>query len=313
MKVFITGGAGFIGSHLADAFVSRGDQVTVLDNFSTGTASNLSKSFVEVVDGDIRDAALIDRLVAKSDLVMHMAAALGVKNIMENPLEAISTNLGGSEVVLKAVTRHNKRTFIASTSEVYGKNPNQPLSETDDRVVGAPQNFRWTYSDAKALEEAVATILHKEHQLPVTTIRFFNTVGPRQTGAYGMVLPRFVAAAKKNEPLIVHGDGSQSRVFGHVADAVDGIFSLLSNDKSIGEVFNIGGQGEITIKELAEKVIAQTNSKSEIQYIPYKEAYGAGFEDMQRRVPNIGKIEALTGWSPKRDLTQIIKDISEAI
>lgn len=313
MKVLITGGAGFIGSHLADAFVSRGDQVTVLDNFSTGTASNLNKSFVEVVDGDIRDAALIDRLVAKVDLVMHMAAALGVKNIMENPLEAISTNLGGSEVVLKTVTRHSKRTFIASTSEVYGKNPKQPLSESDDRVVGAPQNYRWTYSDAKALEEAVATILHKEHQLPVTTIRFFNTVGPRQTGVYGMVLPRFVEAAKKNEPLIVHGDGSQSRVFGHVADAVEGVFSLLENEKSIGEVFNIGGQGEITIKELAEKVISQTNSKSEIQYIPYKEAYGAGFEDMQRRVPSLEKIRSFTGWAPKRDLTQIISDIAEAI
>lgn len=312
MKVLITGGAGFIGSHLTDAFVKRGDKVTIIDNFSTGTANNL-KSFAKIIDGDIRDAALIDQLVSKADLVMHMAAALGVKNIMENPLEAISTNLGGSEVVLKAVTRHNKRTFIASTSEVYGKNPKQPLSETDDRVVGAPQNWRWTYSDAKALEEAVATIMHKEKGLPVTTLRFFNTVGPRQTGAYGMVLPRFVAAAKKNEPLIVHGDGFQSRVFGHVSDAVDAVFSLIENDKSIGEVFNIGGQGEITIKELAEKVIAQTNSKSEIQYIPYKEAYGAGFEDMQRRVPNIAKIKEFTGWEPKRDLTQIISDIADAI
>ena len=312
MKVLITGGAGFIGSHLIDAFVKRGDQVTIIDNFSTGTADNL-KSFAQVIEGDIRDAHLMDKEVAKADLVMHMAAALGVKNIMENPLESISTNLGGSEVVLKAVTRHNKRTFIASTSEVYGKNPKQPLSETDDRVVGSPQNYRWTYSDAKALEEAVATIMHKEQGLPVTTLRFFNTVGPRQTGAYGMVLPRFVKAAKENQPLIVHGDGSQSRVFGHVTDAVEAVFSLIENEKSIGEVFNIGGQGEITIKELAEKVIAQTNSKSEIQYIPYKEAYGAGFEDMQRRVPNIEKINSFTGWKPKRDLTQIISDIAEAI
>ena len=312
MKVLITGGAGFIGSHLADAFVKRGDQVTIVDNFSTGTADNL-KSFAQIIDGDIRDAELIDQLVAKADLVMHMAAALGVKNIMENPLESISTNLGGSEVVLKAVTLHNKRTFIASTSEVYGKNPKQPLSETDDRVVGAPQNWRWTYSDAKALEEAVANIMHKEKGLPVTTLRFFNTVGPRQTGAYGMVLPRFVKAAKENQPLVVHGDGSQSRVFGHVADAIEAVFSLIENEKSIGEVFNIGGQGEITIKKLAEKVIAQTNSKSEIQYIPYKEAYGAGYEDMQRRVPNIDKIKTLTGWTPKRDLTQIISDIAKAI
>jgi UDP-glucose 4-epimerase len=242
-----------------------------------------------------------------------MAAALGVKNIMENPLESISTNLGGSEILLKSVTRHQKRTFIASTSEVYGKNPNQPLSETHDRVIGAPQNYRWTYSDAKALEEAVATIMHQKHQLPVTTIRFFNTVGPRQTGAYGMVLPRFVKAAKENSPLTIHGDGTQSRVFGHIHDAIDAVFSLLNTEKSIGEVFNVGGQGEISIKELAEKVISQTNSTSEIHYIPYKEAYGAGFEDMQRRVPDLTKINKLTGWAPKRDLTQIISDIAESI
>jgi len=312
MKVLITGGAGFIGSHLTDAFVKRGDQVTIIDNFSTGAADNL-KSFAQVIEGDIRNADLIDKEIAKADLVMHMAASLGVKNIMENPLEAISTNLGGSEVVLKAVTRYQKRTFIASTSEVYGKNPKQPLSETDDRVVGSPQNYRWTYSDAKALEEAVATIMHQQHQLPVTTIRFFNTVGPRQTGAYGMVLPRFVKAAKSNEALTVHGDGSQSRVFGHVADAVEAVFALLDNEKSIGEVFNVGGQGETTIKALAEQVISQTGSNSEIQYIPYKEAYGAGFEDMQRRVPDLSKIKALTGWQPKRDLTQIISDIAETI
>jgi len=312
MKVLITGGAGFIGSHLTDAFVNRGDQVTIIDNFSTGSADNL-KSFAQVIEGDIRDAALIDKHVAQSDLVMHMAAALGVKNIMENPLESISTNLGGSEILLKSVTRHQKRTFIASTSEVYGKNPKQPLSETDDRVIGAPQNFRWTYSDAKALEEAVATIMHQQHQLPVTTLRFFNTVGPRQTGAYGMVLPRFVKAAKANQPLTIHGDGSQSRTFGHIHDAIDAIFALLATEKSIGEVFNIGGQGETTIKALAEKVITQTNSKSQLEYIPYKEAYGAGFEDMQRRVPDLTKIKNLTGWQPKRDLTAIISDIAESI
>lgn len=312
MKVLITGGAGFIGSHLTDAFVNRGDQVTIIDNFSTGSADNL-KSFAQVIEGDIRDAALIDKHVAQSDLVMHMAAALGVKNIMENPLESISTNLGGSEILLKSVTRHQKRTFIASTSEVYGKNPKQPLSETDDRVIGAPQNFRWTYSDAKALEEAVATIMHQQHQLPVTTLRFFNTVGPRQTGAYGMVLPRFVKAAKANQPLTIHGDGSQSRTFGHIQDAIDAVFALLATEISIGEVFNIGGQGETTIKELAEKVITQTNSKSQMEYIPYKEAYGAGFEDMQRRVPDLTKIKNLTGWQPKRDLTAIISDIAGSI
>ena len=310
MKVLITGGAGFIGSHLAESFVKRGDQVTIIDNLSTGTISNLSGLFVEVVEGDIRDAVLMDRLVAKSDLVMHMAATLGVKNIMEKPLEAISTNLGGSEVLLRTVNKHQKRTFIASTSEVYGKNPKQPLSETDDRVVGSPQNFRWTYSDAKALEEAVATIMYKEHQTPITTVRFFNTVGPRQTGAYGMVLPRFVSAAMKNEPIVVHGDGSQSRTFGHIADAVDAVFALLDTEKSIGEVFNVGGTGEITIKELAQKVIAATDSKSEIKFQPYEEAYGVGFEDMPRRVPNLAKIKKFTGWQPKRTLDQIIADIA---
>ena len=217
-----------------------------------------------------------------------------------------------SGLKFKRSFKFKKRIMVASTSEIYGKNPIQPLHEESDRVVGAPQKIRWTYSDAKALEEAVATIMHQQHQLPVTTIRFFNTVGPRQTGAYGMVLPRFVAAAKSNQPLQIHGDGSQSRVFGHVADAVEALFALLETDKSIGEVFNIGGQGETTIKALAEKVIAQTGSKSELQYIPYKEAYGAGFEDMQRRVPDLTKIKEFTGWQPKRDLTQIISDIAKA-
>ena len=311
MKVLITGGAGFIGSHLVDAFTLRGDQVTVIDNLTTGSATNLAgNTDIEFVDGDIRDAALMEQLISKSDLVMHMAAALGVKNIMHNPLESLSINFHGSEVVLETAAKYQKRIFIASTSEVYGKNPYQPLSESDDRVVGAPQKFRWTYSDAKALEEAVATVLFETKQLPVTTARFFNTVGPRQTGAYGMVLPRFVSAAKENKPLVVHGDGSQSRVFCHVADAVDAVFSLLAHEQSIGEVFNVGGQSEVTIKALAEQVISQTNSSSKIEYISYESAYGSGFEDMQRRVPNLAKIKAFTGWQPKRDLTQIISDIA---
>ena len=313
MKVLITGGAGFIGSHLADAFVSRGDQVTVVDNMSTGSVSNLSNSFVQIVDGDIRDANLMDNLIEKNDLVMHMAAALGVRNIMENPLESISTNLGGSEVILKSVTKHQKRTFIASTSEVYGKSEKQPLSETDDRLVGAPQNFRWTYSDAKALEEAVATVMHTKYQLPVTTVRFFNTVGPRQSGAYGMVLPRFVSAALKNEPLKVYGNGLQTRTFGHISDAIEAVFSLLSNENSIGEVFNVGGIGEISILDLANKVIQLTNSNSSIEMIPFEEAYGAGFEDMPRRVPNLAKIKAFSGWQPTKTLDQIILDVAASI
>ena len=221
MRAFITGGAGFIGSHLADALIARGDSVTILDNLSTGSKKNIAhlEGKITVHEGDIRDKELVDTLVQGSDTVFHMAAALGVKNIMEHTIESIDRNFNGSEVVLHAATKYNKRLLIASTSEIYGKNPNQPLHEESDRVVGAPQKIRWTYSDAKALEEAVAHTLHKTHGLKVTTVRFFNTVGPRQTGQYGMVVPRFIQAALKNEDIIIYDDGSQSRVFCHVEDA----------------------------------------------------------------------------------------------
>ena len=228
MRAFITGGAGFIGSHLADALIARGDTVTILDNLSTGSRKNIAhlEGKITIVEGDIRDKDLVDNLVSESDTVFHMAAALGVKNIMEHTIESIDRNFSGSEVVLNAATKHNKRLLIASTSEIYGKNPNQPLNEESDRVVGAPQKIRWTYSDAKALEEAVAHTLHKTHGLKVTTVRFFNTVGPRQTGQYGMVVPRFIQAALKNEDIIIYDDGSQSRVFCHVEDAVRAVLTL---------------------------------------------------------------------------------------
>jgi len=312
MRVFITGGAGFIGSHLADHYVNADHAVTLLDNFSTGSKSNIANldGKVTTVDGDIRNIDLVDQLTKDADLVLHMAAALGVNTILESPLESMSTNIAGSEVVLNTAAKHNKRIIIASTSEIYGKNPKQPLSETDDRVVGAPQKIRWTYSDAKAIEEAMAFALHQEKQLPVTTVRLFNTVGPRQTGRYGMVVPRFVHAALKNEPITIYGDGTQSRVFCHVLDAVSAIATMANTDSTIGDVYNVGGTGEVTIKQLAEQVLSVTGSKSAITYTPYLDAYPAGFEDIQRRVPDISKVKGAIGWAPTKDLNQIISDIA---
>ena len=312
MRVFITGGAGFIGSHLADHYINAGHQVTILDNFSTGSKTNIAhlEGKVATLDSDIRNIELIESLTKDADLVLHMAAALGVNTILESPLESMNTNITGSEVVLNAAAKFNKRIIIASTSEIYGKNPKQPLSETDDRVVGAPQKIRWTYSDAKAIEEAMAFAMHQEKKLPVTTVRLFNTVGPRQTGRYGMVVPRFVHAALKNEPITIYGDGTQSRVFCHVDDAVQAIAVIAHTDSTIGDVFNVGGTGEASIKQLAEQVVALTGSASEITYTPYSDAYPAGFEDIQRRVPDISKIKSAIGWMPGKDLNQIIRDIA---
>jgi UDP-glucose 4-epimerase len=314
MRAFITGGAGFIGSHLADALIARGDTVTILDNMSTGSRTNIAhlEGKITIHEGDIRDKELVDKLVSESDTVFHMAAALGVKNIMEHTIESIDRNFSGSEVVLNAATKHNKRLLIASTSEIYGKNPNQPLNEESDRVVGAPQKIRWTYSDAKALEEAVAHTLHKTHGLKVTTVRFFNTVGPRQTGQYGMVVPRFIQAALKNEDIVIYDDGSQSRVFCHVEDAVKAVLTLTDTDSTIGDYFNVGGTGETTIKQLAEQVIERTQSTSQVMYIPYTDAYPAGFEDMQRRVPDITKIKNALGWEPTHTLDSIIDSVAES-
>ena len=315
MRVFITGGAGFIGSHLAKNYEETGHVVTILDNFSTGSVENLkSIDFAgETINGDIRNQKLLEPLIEDSDLVLHMAAALGVDNIMNSTLESISTNVIGSTTVLETAAKFQKRIIIASTSEIYGKNPKQPLNELDDRVIGSPQNFRWSYSDSKAIEESVARVLYLEKRLPVTTVRFFNTIGPRQSAKYGMVVPRFTASALSGRDLEVYGDGEQTRVFCHVEDAIAGVISLVDNQESIGEVFNVGGFGEISIFSLAERVIQLTNSNSKIRLVPYIDAYPVGYEDMQRRVPDNSKLQKLTGWQAKIDLNEAILDIAKSL
>jgi UDP-glucose 4-epimerase len=310
VRVLITGGAGFIGSHLCDALVAEGKEVVILDNLSTGSKKNIAHlaGKIQVFQGDIRDQKLVESLVAESDLILHMAAALGVYNILENPIESISTNFYGSEITLNAAAKYDKRILIASTSEIYGKNPKQPLSETDDRVIGAPQKLRWTYSDAKALEEATAHALFLTKNLKVTTVRLFNTVGPRQTGKYGMVIPRFILAALENTPIKIFGSGLQSRVFCHVIDSVKAIIALVSDKNTIGEVFNIGGLDEISVLNLAKLIIERTGSKSDLVFMSYDDAYSIGYEDMARRVPDITKLTSFTGWLPKLDIKTIIDD-----
>ena len=312
MKYLITGGAGFIGSHLAEKLIARGDQVVIFDNLSTGSDSNLAgiKEKIKFEEGDILDKGVIDRLVSESDYVVHLAAALGVFNIVNKPLESLKTNLQGSEIVLKACDKYRKPVLLASTSEIYGKNDKVPLNEEDDRIIGHPLKSRWSYSEAKAVDESLAYFYYLENKLPIRIVRFFNTVGPRQVGHYGMVVPRFVGAALKNEPLSVYGSGDQIRCFCHVTDAVRGLLLVMDSDKAIGEVFNVGNNQQISIMELAKKVIEITGSKSRIEKIAYEKAYPQGFEDMQRRVPDISKIKQVLGWSPEINLDQIIKDIS---
>ena len=311
MKILITGGAGFIGSHLSELLISEGNQVIALDNQSTGSAKNLNPSSnLEVIKGSILDSNLVDSLMSKVTVCFHLAAALGVKNIVEYPLESLETNIKGSEIVLNAATKYQVRTLLASSSEVYGKNPNQPLTEDSDRVLGSPKVARWSYSEAKAVDEFYAFQLNKQKKLPVTIARLFNTVGPRQSGSYGMVLPRFVSAAVSNQPLTVYGDGSQSRTFSAVSDVVAALNELLKSDLTIGEVFNVGGNQLITIKALAEKVIKLTNSNSKIEYKTYKEVYGADFEEPNSRVPDINKIKSAIGWSPKKGLDEIISELA---
>ena len=312
MKYLITGGAGFIGSHLAEKLIARGDQVVIFDNLSTGSASNLSgvKEKIKFEQGDILDKVVIDKLVAESDYVVHLAAALGVFNIVNKPLESLKTNLQGSEVVLEACDKHRKPVLVASTSEIYGKNDKVPLNEEDDRIIGHPLKSRWSYSEAKAVDESLAYFYYLENKLQIRIVRFFNTVGPRQVGHYGMVVPRFISAALKNEPLSVYGSGDQIRCFCHVKDAVRGLLLVMDSDKAVGEVFNVGNNQQISIMELAKKVIEITGSKSTIEKIAYEKAYPQGFEDMQRRVPDISKIKQVLGWSPEINLYQIIKDIA---
>ena len=311
MKYFISGGAGFIGSHLAEKLLARGDEVTVLDNLSTGSANNLSgiKGKFVFEQGSILDKAVIDRLVADSDYVVHLAAALGVFNIVNKPLESLKTNLQGTEIILEVADKHKKPVLIASTSEVYGKNDKVPLNEEDDRIIGHPLKSRWSYSEAKAVDESLAYFYYLENKLPIRIVRFFNTVGPRQVGNYGMVIPRFISAALKNESLSVYGSGDQIRCFCHVNDAVRALLLVMDSDEAIGEVFNIGNNQQISIMELAKKVIELTRSSSSIEKIAYEKAYPEGFEDMQRRVPDISKIKRVLGWAPEINLDQIIKDI----
>ena len=312
MKYLVTGGAGFIGSNLVENLVTRGDQVVILDDLSTGAPKNLEKVEGKVTfhKGNVLDRLIVEKLVAESDYVVHLAAALGVLNIVNKPLESLRTNLQGSEVVLESCDKYGKPVLIASTSEIYGKNDKVPLNEEDDRIIGHPLKSRWSYSEAKAVDESLAYFYYLENKLSIRIVRFFNTVGPRQVGHYGMVVPRFVSAALKNEPLSVYGSGDQIRCFCHVADAVKGLLLVMDSDKAIGQVFNVGNNSQISIMELAKKVIEITGSKSSIEKIAYEKAYPEGFEDMQRRVPDISKIKQFLGWEPEINLDQIIKDIA---
>ena len=308
MKYLITGGAGFIGSHLSDALVARGDSVIVVDNLSTG--KNEVVSSVEFVQGSIFDEKLMDSLVSKVDHVLHLAAAVGVFNIINKPLESLMTNIKGTEIMLELCDNYKKPILITSTSEVYGKNNTVPLNEESDRVLGSPLKSRWSYSEAKAIDESMAYFYHQEKGLEVRLIRLFNTVGPRQVGHYGMVVPRFVSAAVSGSALSVYGSGEQIRCFCHVADAVRALLLVMDSDKAIGEVFNVGNNQQISIMDLAKKVISVTGSSSAIEMVAYEKAYPAGFEDMERRVPDISKIERVLGWKPQIGLEQIIKDIA---
>ena len=312
MKYLITGGSGFIGSHLAEKLLLSGNQVSIIDNLSTGVRANLAniEGKISFKQGSILDQVLIDQMVAESDFVVHLAASLGVFNIVNHPLDSLRTNLKGTEIVLEASDKHSKPVLIASTSEIYGKNNKVPLSEEDDRIIGHPLKSRWSYSEAKAVDESLGYFYYLENKLPVRIVRFFNTVGPRQVGHYGMVVPRFVSSALKNEPIEVYGSGEQIRCFCHVDDAVRALLLVMESEQAVGEVFNVGNNQQISIMDLAKKVVELTNSKSEIIKVPYAKAYPEGFEDMQRRVPDISKINMVLGWSPQIGLNQIVKDIA---
>jgi UDP-glucose 4-epimerase len=315
MRILVTGGAGFIGSHLCERLINDGHIVIALDNFSTGSASNLASlsnsGRFTVIEGSILDSSVLNPLVADSDYIFHLAAAVGVFNIVNNPLDSLLTNIRGTENVLEAAYSSNTPVFLTSSSEVYGKNTSNSLKESDDRVLGSPVTLRWSYSEAKAIDESLAYAYFTEKQLETRIVRFFNTVGPRQLGAYGMVVPRFVKAALRNEPITIYGDGNQTRCFAHVYDVIDAVIAIAFSDVTVGRVINIGNDFEISINNLAKKIISETDSMSQIVYIPYTEAYGDGFEDMERRVPNIELINQLVGWRPERDLSRMIADICE--
>ena len=314
MRILVTGGSGFIGSHLSERLILDGHTVTAIDNFSTGIKSNLAQleesNHFTLINGSILDINILNSLIKEADYVFHLAAVVGVFNIVDNPLGSLLTNIRGTENVLEAAHSSKIPVFLTSSSEVYGKNISDSLKESDDRILGSPTTLRWSYSEAKAIDESLAYAYFIENQLETRIVRFFNTIGPRQLGAYGMVVPRFIKAALANEPITIYGDGTQTRCFAHVYDVIDAVMAIAFVENTIGKVINIGNNFEISINALARKIIEETDSKSKIIYVPYKEAYGDGFEDMERRVPNIDLISQLVGWEPKRDLSTMIADIS---
>jgi len=315
MNILITGGAGFIGSHLGERLINDGHTVFAVDNLSTGSLNNIkhlvkNERFSYYVD-TIMNEKLMAELISKCEHVYHLAAAVGVKLIMDRPIETLRTNVGGTEIVLKIANKFKRKVLIASTSEVYGNHVEHALGEDDNRIMGSIKKRRWAYACSKTLDEFLALAYYIEKKMPVVITRFFNTVGPKQTGTYGMVLPNFVQSALLDKPISIYGDGSQTRSFTHVSDVVDAIIKLMDHPDAVGDVFNIGGEEEISIKGLAEKVKKLTGSKSELIYVPYDEAYGQGFEDMQRRVPKIEKARKLIGYKPSLDLEAIIKSVIE--
>ncbi|MBX3288497.1 MAG: GDP-mannose 4,6-dehydratase [Acidobacteria bacterium] len=315
MKILITGGAGFVGSHLADKLIGEGHEITVIDNLSTGRYSNVAhledKPGFRLIIDTVLNARLMEELIRESDRVYHMASAVGVKLIMEKPVSTIETIFRGTDVVLDFCSRYRKRVLIPSTSEVYGKGISVPFKEEDDLLTGSTDKHRWAYACAKTLDEFLALAHWKETRLPVVVVRLFNTVGPRQTGQYGMVVPRFVNAAINNESITIFGDGTQARCFGHVLDVVEGLSKLLDTPECFGQVINLGNDQECSINELAEKAMKMTGSSSILKYIPYEEAYGDGFEDMRRRVPSLEKARRLIGYQPTRTLDDIINDVAD--
>ncbi|MEV4141818.1 NAD-dependent epimerase/dehydratase family protein [Dactylosporangium sp. NPDC049742] len=306
----VTGGAGFIGSHLVEALLHRGDRVVVLDNFSSGRRANLAgvegHPGLRVVQGSVLDELVVEDLVRQCDVVVHLAAAVGVRLIVEQPLASLTTNLRGCENVVEAAWRHRRTVLLTSSSEIYGKNSTGPLPEDADRILGSPSVVRWAYSTAKAVDEILLNAYHRERGLPTIIARLFNTVGPRQSAAYGMVIPRLARQAVTGHPLTVYGTGEQTRCFVHVADVVDALLRLLATPAAIGQTVNIGAADEISIRRLADLVVAAAGSPSPIELVPYHEAYGSGFEDMHRRVPDTRRLRELTGWSPRHTLHDVL-------
>ena len=317
MKYLVTGGAGFIGSHLVDSLLKRGDEVIVLDDFSTGNRTNLKliekSPQLSLIDGSVLDRSLVDAWISQVDGCFHMAAAVGVQKILLDPLTSIKTNIHGTENVLDAASKNQIPVLLASTSEIYGKNSSGLLNENSDRILGSPLITRWNYAEAKALDESYAKALVDHASLKVKIIRYFNTVGPRQSSSYGMVIPTFFRAALSGEPLMIHGDGTQQRIFCHIEDAISGTLALWDVKSGFGEAFNLGGTEEISVLDLAKKILQMTNSKSQLQFVPYEVLKSQGFEDMKRRLPDTRKLRELTKWSAKKAINEILHDYYKSI